>query len=79
MKEFKDFRPLKEDTFDKSKEKNVNQIIQKSTQISIHINNLIKLDKQGEGKGELAKDLKALHKGLFDMNKAVSKIVNRLV
>jgi len=88
MKEFKDFRqdenfyedfrPLKEDSFDKSKEKNVDQILKKAASLKGHLANLEKLDKKGEGAGELSKDLKKVQKAYADFNYAMSQLENRL-
>jgi len=76
MKKFNDIR---EDAFDKSKEKNVDQLNKKLQSMSQHINNLEKLDKQGEGKGEMAKEIKVFKSKFFELNKALAKLENRLV
>jgi hypothetical protein len=76
MKKFKDIR---EDKFDKSKEKHVDLIQAQLTKVSKFIDSLNKLDKQGEGKGEMANDLKGLHKANFEFQKALTKVKNRLV
>tara|TARA_Y100000389_G_C17202990_1_gene384628 strand:+ start:277 stop:507 length:231 start_codon:yes stop_codon:yes gene_type:complete len=76
MKKFKDIR---EDKFDKSKEKHVDLIQAQLTKVSKFIVSLDKLDKQGEGKGEMANDLKVLHKANFEFQKALTKVKNRLV
>ena len=76
MKQFKD---LREDKFDVSKEKNVDQLAKKLQTLSVHVSNLEKLDKQGEGKGEMAKDLKVFKAKYFELQKALTKIENRLV
>ena len=75
MKKFKD---LREDKFDVSKEKNVDQLAKKLQMLSVHVSNLEKLDKQGEGKGEMAKDLKVFKAKYLELQKALTKIENRL-
>jgi hypothetical protein len=75
----KQFRDLREDKFDKSKEKNVDQLAKKLQMLSVHVSNLEKLDKQGEGKGEMAKDLKVFKAKYLELQKALTKIENRLV
>ena len=75
----KRFNELREDAFDKSKEKNVDQLAKKLKTLSVHIKNLEKLDKQGEGKGEMAKDLKVFNSKYFELQKALTKLENRLV
>ena len=76
MKKFKD---LREDKFDVSKEKNVDQLAKKLQMLSVHVSNLEKLDKQGEGKGEMAKDLKVFKSKYLELQKALTKLENRLV
>lgn len=75
----KAFKALREDTFDKSKNKNVEQLSMKLKNLSIHIINLDKLDKQGEGQGELAKELKVFKAKYVELLNALAKIENRLV
>ncbi len=75
----KQFRDLREDKFDKSKEKNVDQLAKKLQTLSVHVSNLEKLDKQGEGKGEMAKDLKVFKSKYLELQKALTKLENRLV
>ncbi len=75
----KRFNELREDAFDKSKEKNVDQLAKKLKTLSVHIKNLEKLDKQGEGKGEMDKDLKVFNSKYFELQKALKKLENRLV
>jgi len=71
--------PLKEaDSFDKSKDKNVDQILKKAASLKGHLANLEKLDKKGEGAGELSKDLKKVQKAYADFNYAMSQLENRL-
>jgi hypothetical protein len=76
MKNFKDIR---EDAFDKSKDKNYEQLVTKMKGINVHIINLEKLDKQGEGAGDLERELKVLRTKFFEMQTALTKIRNRLV
>ena len=76
MKQFKD---LREDKFDVSKEKNVDQLAKKLQTLIVHVSNLEKLDKQGEGKGEMAKDLKVFKSKYLELQKALTKLENRLV
>jgi len=75
----KEFRDIREDTFDKSKDKNYEQLVTKMKGINVHIINLEKLDKQGEGAGDLERELKVLRAKFFEMQSALSKIKNRLV
>ena len=75
----KNFKDLREDKFDVSKEKNVDQLAKKLQTLSVHVSNLEKLDKQGEGKGEMAKDLKVFKAKYLELQKALTKIENRLV
>ena len=75
----KNFKVIREDSFDKSKDKNYEQLVTKMKGINVHIINLEKLDKQGEGAGDLDRELKVLRTKFFEMQTALSKIRNRLV
>ena len=75
----KNFKVIREDAFDKSKDKNYEQLVTKMKGINVHIINLEKLDKQGEGAGDLERELKVLRTKFFEMQTALSKIRNRLV
>lgn len=75
----KNFKVIREDAFDKSKDKNYEQLVTKMKGINVHIINLEKLDKQGEGAGDLERELKVLRTKFFEMQTALTKIRNRLV
>lgn len=75
----KEFKVIREDAFDKSKDKNYEQLVTKMKGINVHIINLEKLDKQGEGAGDLERELKVLRTKFFEMQTALTKIRNRLV
>ena len=78
MKDFKEFRPLIEDSFDKSKGKNVDQIKKKAASLKGHLDNLEKLDKKGEGAGELKMHIKKVQRAYDDFNYEMSQLENRL-
>lgn len=70
----KKFKEIREDTFDKSKAAHVGNIERASKQIDLYIRQIEKMDKQGEGKGEMAKDIKTLKKDLEKFNMRLSAI-----
>lgn len=75
----KEFKVIREDAFDKSKSKNYDQLVMKMKGINGHIMNLEKLDKQGAGAGDMAKEIKVLKTKYDEMQSALTKIQNRLV
>jgi predicted transcriptional regulator len=71
---FEEALQIAEDVFGKSKQKNIDHLKTKAKAIRVHIANLEKLDKKGDGAGELVASIKKAKATYDDLNRSIEML-----
>jgi hypothetical protein len=72
--DFEEALQIAEDVFGKSKQKNIDHLKTKSKAMKVHIANLEKLDKKGDGAGELVDSIKKAKATYADLNRSIEML-----